>query len=162
MGSIFKKGGVVTAGNSSTINDGAAAAILAGEEAVKEHNLKPLARLVGYSYVGVDPSIMGIGPVPAIEAVLKNARLNKDEVGIYDINEAFAPQFLACEKALELDSAKTNVCGGAIALGHPLAASGSRITAHLAHALQRTGEKYAVGSACIGGGQGIAVLLEKC
>ena len=136
--------------------------VFAGEDAVNEHNLKPIARLVGYSYVGVDPSIMGIGPVPAIEAVLKNAGLNKDEVGVYDINEAFAPQFLACEKALELDTEKTNVCGGAIALGHPLAASGSRITAHLAHALQRTGEKYAVGSACIGGGQGIAVLLEKC
>jgi len=160
--SVFKKGGAVSPGNASGVSDGAGALVLAGEDAVNEHNLKPIARLVGYSYVGVDPSIMGIGPVPAIEAVLKNAGLNKDEVGVYDINEAFAPQFLACEKALELDSEKTNVCGGAIALGHPLAASGSRITAHLAHALQRTGEKYAVGSACIGGGQGIAVLLEKC
>lgn len=160
--SVFKKGGAVSPGNASGVSDGAGAIVLAGEAAVKEHNLKPIARLVAYSYVGVDPSIMGIGPVPAIEAVLKYGGLNKDQVGIYDINEAFAPQFLACEKALELDPSKTNVCGGAIALGHPLAASGSRIVAHLSHALQRTGEQYAVGSACIGGGQGIAVLLEKC
>lgn len=160
--SVFKKGGAVSPGNASGVSDGAGAIVLAGEDAVKQHGLKPIARLVGYSYVGVDPSIMGIGPVPAIEQLLKNAGLNRDQVGIYDINEAFAPQFLACEKALELDSAKTNVCGGAIALGHPLAASGSRIVAHLSHALQRTGEQYAVGSACIGGGQGIAVLLERC
>lgn len=159
---VFKKDGAVSAGNASGVCDGAGAIVLASEEAVKEFGLKPLARLVSYSYVGVDPKIMGIGPVPAIEKALKVASLSKNDVGIFDINEAFAPQFLACEKHLELDPSKTNVCGGAIALGHPLAASGSRITAHLAHALQRTGEKYAVGSACIGGGQGIAVVLENC
>jgi len=160
--SVFKKGGAVSPGNASGVCDGAGAVVLAGEDAVSEHGLKPIARLVAYSYVGVDPTIMGIGPVPAIEKVLALSGLSKNDVGIFDINEAFAPQFLACEKALELDPERTNVCGGAIALGHPLAASGSRITGHLAHALQRTGDRYAIGSACIGGGQGIAVLLEKC
>lgn len=160
--SVFKKGGAVSPGNASGVCDGAGAIVMAGEDAVAEHGLKPLARVVAYSYVGVDPTIMGIGPVPAIQKVLEMSGLNRDQVGIYDINEAFAPQFLACEKALELDTAKSNVCGGAIALGHPLAASGSRIVAHLTHALQRTGEQYAIGSACIGGGQGIAVLLERC
>ena len=160
--SVFKKDGTVSAGNASGVCDGAGAIVLASESAVKEFGLKPLARLVSYSYVGVDPKIMGIGPVPSIEKALEVAGLAKNDVGIFDINEAFAPQFLACEKQLELDPSKTNVCGGAIALGHPLAASGSRITAHLAHALQRTGEKYAVGSACIGGGQGIAIVLENC
>jgi len=160
--SVFKKGGAVSPGNASGVCDGAGAVVLAGEDAVAANGLKPIARVVAYSYVGVDPTIMGIGPVPAIEKVLALGGITKNDVGIFDINEAFAPQFLACEKALELDPSKTNVCGGAIALGHPLAASGSRITAHLAHALQRTGERYAVGSACIGGGQGIAVLMEKC
>lgn len=160
--SVFKKDGTVSAGNASGVCDGAGAIVLASESAVKEYGLKPLARLVSYSYVGVDPKIMGIGPVPSIEKALDVAGLTKNDIGIFDINEAFAPQFLACEKQLELDPLKTNVCGGAIALGHPLAASGSRITAHLAHALQRTGEKYAVGSACIGGGQGIAIVLENC
>jgi len=160
--SVFKKDGTVSAGNASGVCDGAGAIVLASESAVKEYGLKPLARLVSYSYVGVDPKIMGIGPVPSIEKALDVAGLTKNDIGIFDINEAFAPQFLACEKQLELDPSKTNVCGGAIALGHPLAASGSRITAHLAHALQRTGEKYAVGSACIGGGQGIAIVLENC
>jgi len=159
---VFKKGGAVTAANASGICDGAAATILADEATVQAKNLKPIARLVAYSYVGCDPKIMGIGPVPAINKVLEAANLTRNDVGIFDINEAFAPQFLACEKALELDPSRTNMCGGAIALGHPLAASGARITNNLAHALQRTGDQYAVGSACIGGGQGIAVLLERC
>jgi len=159
---VFKKNGTVTPGNASGVCDGAGAVILAGSESVKNRELEPIARLVGYSIVGVDPTIMGIGPVPAIENLLKVCGLNKNDVGIYDINEAFAPQFLACEKALGLDPEKTNVCGGAIALGHPLAASGSRITAHLAHMLHVQNQKYAIGSACIGGGQGIAVLLERC
>lgn len=160
--SVFKKGGAVSAGNASGVCDGAGAIVLANDAKISEKNVKPLARVVAYSYIGCDPLIMGIGPVPAIQKVLEVSGVSKEQVGIWDINEAFAPQFLACEKELELDPSKTNVCGGAIALGHPLASSGSRIMAHLAHALQRTGEQFAVGSACIGGGQGIAILLEKC
>ena len=160
--SVFKKGGAVSAGNASGVCDGAGALVLANDEKVKEKNAKPLARVVAYSYVGCDPTIMGIGPVPAINKVLELGGISKNDVGIFDINEAFAPQFLACEKELDLDPERTNVCGGAIALGHPLASSGSRIMAHLAHAVQRTGDRYAVGSACIGGGQGIAILIEKC
>ena len=160
--SVFKKGGAVSAGNASGVCDGAGALVLANDAKVAEKNAKPLARIVSYCYVGCDPTIMGIGPVPAIQKVLELGGITKNDVGIFDINEAFAPQFLACEKELDLDPSKTNVCGGAIALGHPLASSGSRIMAHLAHAVQRTGERYAVGSACIGGGQGIAILIEKC
>ena len=158
--SLFKKEGLVTAGTASGICDGAAAVILASEEAVKEFNLKPLARLVAYSSVGVDPSIMGEGPVPAIKNALKVAGWSINDLDLIEINEAFAAQALACAKALDLDMSKLNVNGGAIALGHPLGASGSRITAHLAHELKRKNLKRAVGSACIGGGQGIALLLE--
>lgn len=158
---VFKKDGVVTAGNASGITDGAGTLLLASEDAVKEHNLTPLARLASYQVSGVDPRTMGIGPVPAITGALKRAGLKKSDIAIYDINEAFAAQWLACVKVLEIDPDIVNQCGGAIALGHPLGASGSRITAHLAHALKRTGKKYAVGSACIGGGQGIALVLEN-
>jgi acetyl-CoA acetyltransferase family protein len=157
----FKKDGVITAGNASGICDGAAAVILASEEAVKKHGLTPLARLVQWHAAGVDPKIMGIGPVPAIRGALERAGLALDAIDLIEINEAFAPQYLACEKELGLDRSKTNVDGGAISLGHPLGASGSRITAHLAHELRRRGGKYAVGSACIGGGQGIALVLER-
>jgi len=159
---VFKKGGVVTAGNASTINDGAAACILASEEAVKEHGLTPLSRIVGYSYVGVDPSIMGIGPYPAIENLWEASGVSKNDISMYEINEAFATQAVACAKALDLDMDKLNMNGGACALGHPVGTSGARITGHMTHELQRTGERYAMGSACIGGGQGIAMLLEKC
>ena len=158
--------------------------IVASEEAVQKHNLSPLARLVDYSVAGVDPTIMGIGPAYAIRNLLsktgrrledidlievslvKGRHLHKvfvyeDLLAPFQVNEAFAAQYLSVEKELGLDRDKTNTNGGAIALGHPLAASGSRITAHLTYELQRTGSKYAVGSACIGGGQGIAVLLER-
>ncbi|MEZ4380248.1 MAG: thiolase family protein [Nannocystaceae bacterium] len=158
---VFKKDGVVTAGNASGISDGAGAIIIASEEAVKRHNLTPLARLVAFHVAGVDPSIMGIGPVPAIRGVLERTGLGVGDIDLFDINEAFAPQYLACEKELGLDRDKVNVDGGAIALGHPLAASGSRITAHLVHELRRREGRYAVGSACIGGGQGIALMLER-
>jgi acetyl-CoA acyltransferase 2 len=157
----FKKDGVITAGNASGICDGAGAVILASEEAVKKHGLTPLARLVQWHTAGVDPKIMGIGPVPAIRGALERAGLGFDAIDLFEINEAFAPQYLACEKELGLPREKTNVDGGAISLGHPLGASGARITAHLAHELRRRGGRYAVGSACIGGGQGIAVVLEK-
>ena len=160
--SIFKKDGLVTAGNASGINDGAGAIIVASEEAVKKYKLKPLARMVSYHYEGVDPSIMGIGPAPAIRGALKKAGLSLKDMGFVEVNEAFAAQYLAVEKDLGLDPKITNMCGGAIAIGHPLAASGSRILAHMTYELARQNKKYAVGSACIGGGQGIAVILEKC
>jgi acetyl-CoA acyltransferase 2 len=157
----FKKDGVVTAGNASGICDGAAAVLLASERAVQQHALRPLARLRGYHIAGVEPTKMGFGPVPAIKGALKHAGLTLDQMDLVEINEAFAAQYLACERALELNRDITNVNGGAIALGHPLAASGARIVAHLAHELARTQGTYAVGSACIGGGQGIAVVLER-
>uniref|UniRef100_A0A1B6LHA5 Thiolase N-terminal domain-containing protein n=1 Tax=Graphocephala atropunctata TaxID=36148 RepID=A0A1B6LHA5_9HEMI len=158
---VFKKDGVVTAGSASGICDGAGAVVIASEAACKQHGLTPLARLVGYSVVGVEPSIMGIGPAPAIQNLLKAAGKSLDDVDLVEINEAFGAQTLACQKELKLDTEKLNVNGGAIALGHPLAASGARITAHLVHELRRRKAKLGIGSACIGGGQGIALLLES-
>ncbi len=158
---VFKKDGVVTAGNASGICDGAAALVLATEDYAKQHDLKPLARLVQWGVAGVDPSIMGIGPAPAIRAALARADLKQADMDLVEVNEAFAPQYLAVEKELGLDRAKTNVDGGAIALGHPLGASGARITTHLVYELARRSGRYAVGSACIGGGQGIAVVIER-
>ncbi|XP_006622613.1 3-ketoacyl-CoA thiolase, mitochondrial [Apis dorsata] len=159
--SIFKKDGLVTAGSSSGISDGAGVIILASEEVIKTEQLTPLARLVGYSIVGVEPSIMGIGPVPAIQKLLKITNKSLNDIELIEINEAFGAQTLACAKDLKLDINKLNVDGGAIALGHPLGASGSRITAHLVHELRRrkTGS-LGIGSACIGGGQGIALMIE--
>ncbi|KAM6475068.1 3-ketoacyl-CoA thiolase, mitochondrial isoform 2-T2 [Liasis olivaceus] len=158
---VFKKDGTVTAGNASGVCDGAGALIVASEDAVKKHNLTPLARIVSYHSAGCDPHIMGIGPVPAVTEALKKAGLSLKDMDLVEVNEAFAPQYLSVEKVLGLDPEKTNVNGGAIALGHPLAASGSRITAHLVHELRRRRGKYAVGSACIGGGQGIAVIIQN-
>jgi len=158
----FKKGGVVTPASASGICDGAGSIVLASEAAVKEHGLTPLCELVGWASVGVDPTKMGIGPVPATKAALAKAGLSLSDVDLFDINEAFAPQFLSCCQALGIDMAKANVFGGAIALGHPLGASGSRITASLAHAIARGEAKVAVGAACIGGGQGIALVLKAC
>ncbi len=157
---VFKKDGVVTAGNASGLADGAAALLIASGQAVRTHRLRPLARLVQWAVVGVDPSIMGIGPAPAIRSALDRAGLQDRDIDLYEVNEAFAPQYLAVEKELGLDRARTNVNGGAIALGHPLGASGARITAHLVYELGRRGKKRAVGSACIGGGQGIALVIE--
>lgn len=159
--SLFKKNGAVTAGTASGISDGAAAVILASEQALKEYNLTPLARLVAYSAVGVQPEIMGIGPVPAIQNVLKVSGFKQDDIDLFEINEAFGVQAMSCVQELGLDINKFNLNGGAIALGHPLAASGSRITGHLVHELKRKNLKRAVGSACIGGGQGIALLIES-
>lgn len=158
---VFKKGGVVTAASASGICDGAAAVIIASEEAVAKHGLTPLARVVGYGIAGCDPTIMGIGPVPAIRGLLGKADMKIDDIDQVEINEAFGAQALSCQKELGIDMNKFNTCGGAIALGHPLAASGSRISAHLVHKLRQNGEKFGLGSACIGGGQGIAILFEK-
>ncbi|KAF0874822.1 THIM protein, partial [Crocuta crocuta] len=158
---VFKKEGTVTAGNASGVSDGAGAVIIASEDAVKKHNFTPLARIVGYFVSGCDPSIMGIGPVPAINGALKKTGRSLKDMDLVEVNEAFAPQYLAVQKSLDLDPSKTNVNGGAIALGHPLGGSGTRIMAHLVHELRRRGGKYAVGSACIGGGQGIAVIIES-
>lgn len=157
----FKKDGSVTAGNASGINDGAASLIIASEEAVEKYGLKPIARIVSSGTVGVDPTVMGIGPVPAIRQALKRAQLTIEDMDRAEINEAFASQYLAVEKELGLDREKTNVHGGAIALGHPVGASGARILLSAAMELQRENLQYAVASLCIGGGQGIAVVIEK-
>lgn len=158
---VFKKDGLVTAGNASGISDGAGSVVLASEEAVNKYQLQPLAKILAYDIAGVDPTIMGIGPVPAIERSLKKAGLSKEDIDLFEINEAFAAQTLPCIKELGLDLSKVNTCGGAIALGHPLGASGSRIMCHLVSMLHSQHKKYAVGSACIGGGQGIALVLES-
>ncbi|KAJ2082936.1 3-ketoacyl-CoA thiolase, mitochondrial [Coemansia sp. RSA 988] len=157
---VFKKDGVVTAGNASGISDGASAVIIASEDAVKKHSIAPMARIVSYHVVGVEPGIMGIGPVDAIRGALAKAGLSLGQMDLIEINEAFAAQVLSCAKALDIDPSKLNLSGGAIALGHPLGASGSRIMGHLAHQLAKTGGRYAVGSACAGGGQGVAIIIE--
>jgi acetyl-CoA acetyltransferase family protein len=156
----FKKDGLVTAGNASGISDGAAATVIASDAYAKAHGLKPLGRLVAWGVVGVEPKYMGIGPAPAARKALEKAGLTLAQMDLVEVNEAFAPQYLAVEKELGLDRSKTNVHGGAIAIGHPLAASGARITIHLLHALRRAGKRLGLGSACIGGGQGLAVIVE--
>jgi len=157
----FRKDGLVTAGNASGIGDGAAAVVISSDEYARQHGLKPLGRLVSWGVAGVEPDIMGIGPAPAARKALQKAGLTLDQMDLVEVNEAFAPQLVAVAKELGLDYAKTNVDGGAIALTHPLAASGARITVHLLHELKRRGARYGLGSACIGGGQGIAVIVES-
>ena len=156
----FKKDGLVTAGNASGIADGAAATIVASEAFAKSHGLKPLGRLVAWAVVGVEPGYMGIGPAPAARKALQKAGMKLEQMDLVEVNEAFAPQYLAVERELGLDRARTNVHGGAIAIGHPLAASGTRITIHLLHALRQQRQRFGLGSACIGGGQGAAVIVE--
>lgn len=155
----FTKDGLVTAGNASGIADGAAALVVARGSAVPDGS-SPLGRLLGWGVAGVDPSVMGIGPVPAARQALARAGLTLAEMDLVEINEAFAAQYLAVERELGLDRERTNVDGGAIAVGHPLGASGARITLHLLLALRRTGGRFGLGAACIGGGQGIAVIVE--
>ncbi|MBI4538820.1 MAG: acetyl-CoA C-acyltransferase [Gemmatimonadetes bacterium] len=156
----FKADGLVTAGNASGIGDGAASLVIADRAWAGRRALQPLARLVSWAFVGVDPRIMGIGPAPAVRAALARAELRLEDMDLVEINEAFAPQYCAVEKELGLDPERTNVNGGAIALTHPLAASGARITMTLIHGLRRRGGRYGVGAACIGGGQGGAVVVE--
>lgn len=160
MKPIFKKDGVVTAAGSSGIVDGAAMSVLMTEAEAKRRGLKPLAKIVSWGVVGCDPKIMGIGPAGAIRIALERCGMQLNEMNLCEVNEAFAAQFLAVEKELGLDREITNVNGGAIAIGHPLGASGTRIMNHLMYELERRKGKYAVGSACIGGGQGIAIVIE--
>jgi len=156
----FSKNGTVTAGNASGIVDGGAAVILASERGLKARALSPIARLTGWATVGIDPSIMGMGPAPAIRKLLEKASLSLADIDILEINEAFAAQYLAVEKELGLDRQKVNVNGGAIALGHPLGATGARLLLTLTLEMRRRGAKRGVAAACIGGGQGIAALVE--
>lgn len=156
----FKKDGLVTAGNASGIGDGAASVVIAHRGWAEASGVTPIARLVSWGFAGVDPSIMGIGPAPAARAALAKAGLNLDDMDLVEINEAFAAQYKAVEKELGLDPERTNVNGGAIAITHPLGASGARITLHLVHELRRRGARYGLGAACIGGGQGGAVVVE--
>lgn len=157
---VFRENGVVTAGNASGIGDGAAALVISSKEFAKSRGLRTLGRLVSWGIAGVDPSIMGIGPVPAARIALERAGLSLDEMDLIEVNEAFAPQACAVERELGIPREKLNTAGGAIALSHPLAASGARITAHLLHTLKARGLRYGLGSACIGGGQGIALIVE--
>jgi 3-oxoadipyl-CoA thiolase len=157
----FKKDGSVTAGNSSGVNDGASALILASEDAVKKYNLTPMARVVSRGVAGVDPAIMGMGPVPATQKALLRAGLKVSDIGLFELNEAFASQSLACVRELGIDPSIVNVNGGAIALGHPLGCSGARISTTLIHEMQKRNVKYGVATMCIGVGQGVAVVYEK-
>lgn len=156
----FRKDGVVTAGNASGICDGAAALVVAGERFAAEHRLPVIGRLVSWGVAGVDPRIMGIGPVPAARQALAAAGLELEDMDLVEVNEAFAAQYLAVERELGLDQERTNVDGGAVALGHPLGATGARLTLHLLHALRRRGGRHGLAAACIGGGQGMAVVVE--
>jgi len=155
----FTAGGTVTAGNASGINDGASALLVVGGDAAFGHT--PLARVVVSAVAGVDPSVMGIGPVPAVRKALKRAGLTTSQIDLWELNEAFASQSIACMRDLELEPAKVNIYGGAIALGHALGSSGSRMMATLVHALRRRKARYGVATMCIGVGQGIAVVVER-
>ena len=157
----FSKDGFVTAGNASGIVDGAAALVIAGEDYVTAKKLKPLGRIVSWAYAGVEPEIMGIGPVPATRQALDKAGLKLSDIDLIEVNEAFAAQYLAVEQELGLDREITNVNGGAIALGHPLGATGTRLVLTLLLELQRRGGRYGLATACIGGGQGIAIICER-
>jgi acetyl-CoA C-acetyltransferase len=156
----FKKDGTVTAGNASGINDGAAALVIMGADKAKELGLTPLAKIIGYASAGVDPSIMGIGPVPAVKKALERAKLNVEDIDLIEANEAFAAQALAVAKELNLDMSKVNVNGGAIALGHPVGASGARILITLLYEMKRRNAKHGLSTLCIGGGMGTALIVE--
>jgi acetyl-CoA acetyltransferase family protein len=158
---VFRENGVVTAGNASGIGDGAGALVISSAKFASDRGVTPIGRLVSWGIAGVDPKIMGIGPVPAAKKALAAAGLSLDDMDLIEVNEAFAAQTCAVEKELNIPREKLNRQGGAVALSHPLAASGSRITAHLLHTLRAEGKRYGLGSACIGGGQGIALIVES-
>ena len=158
---VFDKDGTVTAGNSSGITDGAAALLVLSDELIESHNLTPQARLVDYEIAGVDPRVMGIGPVPAIRKLLARRKLTLADIGLVELNEAFAAQVLACDRELHFDPERLNVNGGAIALGHPIGCTGARILTTLMHAMQRRKVQYGLATLCISGGMGIALLVER-
>ncbi len=157
----FKKEGTVTAGNSSGVNDGAAALLIGTAKIKEKYNLKPMARIVSVAAAGVDPAVMGVGPVPAVRKVLERAGLKVEDIDLFELNEAFASQSIACMRELGLDASKVNVNGGAIALGHPLGCSGARISTTLLHEMKRRGSKYGIATMCVGVGQGAAILYEN-
>ncbi len=157
----FAKDGFVTAGNASGIVDGAAVLVIADEQSVKTHDLKPMGRITSWAYAGVEPELMGIGPAPATRKALARAGLKLADIDLIEVNEAFAAQYLAVEAELGLDRSQTNVNGGAIALGHPLGATGTRLVLTLLHELHRRGSRRGLATACIGGGQGIAMIVER-
>ena len=158
---VFNDNGTVTAGNSSGITDGASATVLVSEEEAKARNLEPLARIVDYAIAGVDPKIMGIGPVPAVRKLLSKTGLKLEQFDLVEMNEAFAAQVLACLRELPIDPEKLNVNGGAIALGHPIGCTGSRIVTTLAHEMQKRKSRYGLATLCISGGMGIALGIER-
>jgi acetyl-CoA C-acetyltransferase len=157
----FREGGTVTAGNSSGMNDGAASVVVASKEKVQALGLKPLVSIVGYASVGVEPALMGIGPIDATRKVLAKTRLNLDDIGLIELNEAFASQTLACIRQLNLDPSKVNVNGGAIALGHPISATGGVILTKLIYEMHRTGKELGLATMCLAGGQGMALVVRK-
>ena len=157
----FRKGGSVTAGNASSLNDGAVAMLLASAKEVEKHGLKPIASYFASGTAGVDPRIMGIGPVNAIRKALENAGMQLEDIGLFELNEAFASQALSCIRELGISPEKVNIHGGAIAIGHPLGMSGGRIAGHLARTMQKEDVRYGIASLCIGVGQGLAIILEK-
>lgn len=158
---VFKTDGTVTAGNSSSLNDAAAVALLASEEFTKQHNLKPMAKVISFASIGVDPKLMGLGAYYAVEKCLSKTKLKPSNIDLWEINEAFASQSIAVQKLLKIESHKINVNGGALALGHPIGASGARILTTLLHELKKQSKQYGIASLCIGGGQGIAILVEN-
>ena len=157
---VFKKDGIITAGNASGIVDGASAMVVATEKIAQKLQLRPIGRLISYGISGCDPALMGIGPAPAAREALNRAGMKLEQMDLIEVNEAFAPQTIAVERELKIPRELLNVNGGAIAIGHPLAASGTRITMHLLYELKRRQKRYGLGSACIGGGQGIALIVE--
>lgn len=158
---VFRKGGTVHAGNSSGVTDGASSMLVASAAAVKRHGLTPMARIAGYAQAGVDPKIMGIGPVPATKKLLEELGMSLEDIDLIELNEAFAAQVIACDRELHLDPSKLNVHGGAISLGHPIGATGARITTTLLHALQSRARKYGLATLCISGGMGLSLLVER-
>ena len=161
MRPVFKEDGVVTAGNASGINDGAVSIVISSQEAAEKKGLKPIGKLVSWGVSGCDPHIMGIGPAQSSRIALEKAGLTLDDMDLVEINEAFSAQYLAVEKELGLDREKTNVNGGAIAIGHPVGASGTRLTLTILKELQRRGAKYGLAGACIGGGMGLSLIVES-
>jgi acetyl-CoA C-acetyltransferase/acetyl-CoA acyltransferase 2 len=157
----FKKDGTVTAGSASGIVDGAAAMIIASEDYVLKNKLSPIAEIIDGQVIGVEPTKMGIGPVPAIQMLLERQQRNIQEIDLFEINEAFAPQVISCQKALNISKEKLNIWGGAVALGHPLGATGIKISLTLARQLQHLKKNLGIASACIGGGQGIALMIKR-